>query len=132
MKTRIALIAGCAVALTGVAVPAQAEGLGAEANYARANGRWGAELGAGYSFGMAGFSLTPGAGVYLRDGGTVAYGRLEAAYQLPASFRVGVGARISGDEPRIYGTIAMPILPTVAIKGNVGDRYVAVGLTLGY
>jgi len=132
MKIRIALASCAALALTGLAVPAQAEGFGAEGNYARANGRWGAELGAGYELGLAGFSITPGAGVYLRDGGTAAYGRIEAAYQIPMSLRLGVGARISGDEPRVYGTVAMPLLPKVAIKGNVGDRYVAVGLTIGY
>lgn len=132
MLTRIAIAAACVFSLVGVAAPAHAEGLGVEANYARANGRWGAELGAGYSMGLAGFSLTPGAGVYLRDGGTAAYGRIEAAYQLPASLRIGVGARISGEEPRVYGTVAMPILPMVAVKGNVGHHYVSLGLTLGY
>ncbi|MCW2382972.1 hypothetical protein M2338_002537 [Sphingobium sp. B2D3B] len=132
MTVRTVLISCTALALAGLAVPAQAEGLGAEGNYARANGRWGAELGAGYAVDFAGFSLTPGAGVYLRDGGTAAYGRVEAAYQIPMSLRIGIGARISGEEPRVYGTVAMPVLPRVAVKGNVGDRYVSVGLTVGY
>lgn len=64
MKThRLALAALFAI----LPVTAHAEGLGAEANYGRADGHWGTELGAGYALNMAGFSLTPGAGVYLRD-----------------------------------------------------------------
>jgi len=132
MKIRIALATASALALTAFALPAHAQGPGLEANYARANGAWGAELGAGYALGFAGFSLTPGAGVHLRDGDTALYGRIEAAYQIPMSLRLGVGARISGDEPRLYGTVAMPLFPMVAIKGNAGPKYVSVGLTLGY
>ena len=115
-----------------IAVPAGAEGFGAEAGYGRANGRWGAEIGAGYSLGLAGFSLTPGAGVYLRDGGTAAYGRIEAAYQIPMSLRIGAGVWISGKDPRPYATVAMPLLPGVALKGNAGPKYIAAGITLGY
>jgi len=132
MTTHTARLFVAALALGFAAMPVQAEGLGAEGNYARANGRWGAELGAGYALGLAGFSLTPGAGVYLRDGGTAVYGRIEAAYQIPLSLRIGVGARFSDEEMRPYVTAAMPILPKVAIKGNVGHKYVAVGLTIGY
>lgn len=130
MKIRIALALGAA--LMTMTTPAQAQGLGAEANYARANERWGAELGAGYAFGLGGFSLTPGAGVYLRDGGTALYGRIEAAYQLPASLRLGIGARISDEEARPYATVAMPLLPMIALKGNVGHKYVSAGVTVGF
>ncbi|HWJ70915.1 MAG TPA: hypothetical protein VNS79_12815 [Sphingobium sp.] len=131
MKQRIAMICG-AMALGLAAMPAQAEGLGAEGNYGRANGSWGAELGAGYALGLAGFSLTPGAGLFFRDGDTSVYGRVELAYQLPASFRIGAGVRFSGDDPRPYATIAMPLLPTVAVKGNLGPKYISAGLTIGY
>ncbi|HZV18170.1 MAG TPA: hypothetical protein VFF84_05700 [Sphingobium sp.] len=133
MKQRIA--AACAAALllgVGALSPAHAEGLGAEGNYARASGNWGAELGAGYELGMAGFSLTPGVGLFFRDGDTALYGRIEAAYQLPASLRIGLGLRLSGDDPRPYATVAMPLLPKVAVKGNVGPHYVGAGLTIGY
>jgi hypothetical protein len=132
MTIRIAAALGVVLTLGMVAAPAQAEGLGAEGNYGRANGRWGAELGAGYALGLAGFSITPGAGVYLRDGGTAVYGRVEASYQIPLSLRIGAGVRFSGDEARPYATVAMPILPRVAIKGNAGPKYVTIGLTLGY
>jgi hypothetical protein len=132
MTYRIVAALGVVLGLTVAAAPARADGLGAEANYGRANGRWGAEIGAGYALGFAGFRLTPGAGIYLRDGETAAYGRVEATYQIPLSVRFGAGVRISGDEPRVYGTVAMPILPMVAIKGNAGPKYVAVGLTVGY
>lgn len=132
MKQRIAAACAAALLLGLVVAPAQAEGLGAEGNYVRANGNWGAELGAGYSLGFAGFSLTPGAGLYSRDGDTAVYGRIEAAYQVPASLRIGLGLRLSGDDPRPYATVAMPLLPKVAIKGNVGPKYVGAGLTIGY
>lgn len=131
MKQRI--VVACGALLMGLAaMPAQAQGLGAEGNYGRANGSWGAELGAGYEMGFSGFSLTPGVGLFFRDGDTSVYGRVEAAYQLPASFRIGAGLRFSGDDPRPYATIAMPLMPKVAVKGNLGPKYVAAGLTIGY
>lgn len=132
MKQRIAAACATALLLGLAAAPAPAEGLGAEGNYVRANGNWGAELGAGYELGVAGFSLTPGAGLYFRDGDTALYGRIEAAYQVPASLRIGLGLRLSGDDPRPYATVAMPLLPKVAVKGNVGPKYVGAGLTIGY
>ncbi|EQB31749.1 hypothetical protein [Sphingobium ummariense] len=121
-----------ALALAAFASPAAAEGLGAEANYGRADGHWGAELGAGYALGIAGFSLTPGGGVYLRDGDTRLYGRVEAAYTIPLSATIGAGLRVSADEARPYATLAMPLLPKIRVKANVGPHYYAAGLTLGY
>lgn len=115
-----------------IAPAAHAEGLGAEANYGRANGRWGTEIGVGYALGLAGFSLTPSAGVYLRDGAAKLYGRVEATYSLPASATIGAGIRFSGDDSRPYATIAMPLVPKLRVKGNVGPKYYALGLTLGY
>ncbi|EQB01752.1 hypothetical protein FHS51_001891 [Sphingobium wenxiniae] len=126
------LMGAAVLATVGLAPSAHAEGLGAEANYGRADGHWGAEVGAGYAMGVGGFSLTPGAGVYLRDGGTRLYGRVEAAYTLPASATIGIGARFSSDNTRPYATLAMPLIPKLRIKGNVGPKYYAVGLTLGY
>ncbi|HEX7781981.1 MAG TPA: hypothetical protein VF509_04165 [Sphingobium sp.] len=107
-------------------------GPGVEANGARADGHWGGEVGAGYALDLAGFSLTPGAGLLLHDGNARLYGRIEAAFQIPASARIGAGVRFSGDHSRPYGTVAFPVLPMVALKGNVGPKYYALGLTLGY
>ncbi|BAK68208.1 hypothetical protein SLG_35330 [Sphingobium sp. SYK-6] len=132
MKIRFNPLIAASAAVLLVPAAAQAEGFGAEATYARANERWGTEIGAGYAVGFAGFRLTPGAGVYLRDGDTAVYGRVEATFGLPASVRFGAGVRISGDDPRPYATIAMPIFPKVALKGNAGPHYVAAGLTIGY
>ncbi len=120
-----------AVLLGLAAAPAHAEGLGAEANYGHAEGRDGPELGGGYALGFQGFSLTPGAGVFIRDDKTKVYGRIEAAYTLPASFTVGVGVRLQ-DEARPYATVAFPLLPKVAIRGNLGAHYYAIGLKVGY
>src|SRR3546814_15849442 len=82
-----------AAATLAFAPAAHAEGIGAEANYGRADGHWGTEIGAGYAMDIGGFSLTPGGGVYLRDGDTKPYGRVEASYTLPASATIGAGVR---------------------------------------
>ncbi|MCP1468920.1 hypothetical protein J3E64_000591 [Sphingobium sp. OAS761] len=111
---------------------AHAEGLGAEAQYGRASGDWGTEIGAGYAIGIAGFSLTPGGGVYLHDGDTSIYGRIEAAYTIPLSATIGAGVRFSGDDPRPYATVALPLLPKLRAKANAGPKYYTLGLTLGY
>lgn len=132
MRKSTVIMAATVLAASMAATSAHAEGLGVEANYARANGHWGAELGAGYSLDVGGFSLTPGGGVHIRDGDTKLYGRLEATYSLPASLTIGAGVRISGDDPRPYATVALPLLPKVQIKGNVGPKYGAVGLRVGY
>ncbi len=126
------IIGGMVTMLLLTPAAADAEGLGAEVNYGRADGRWGTEIGAGYAMDIAGFSLTPGAGVYLRDGGTKLYGRVEATYSVPAVGRIGAGVRFSDDNTRPYATIAMPLVPMLRVKGNVGPKYYAVGLTLGY
>jgi hypothetical protein len=118
------------LALSGAS--AASAGIGVEADGARADGHWGGELGAGYSFGLAGFSLTPGVGVLVANDYTRAYGRIEAAYQIPAVAKIGAGVRISGDHTRPYGTVALPLLPKLALKGNAGPKYYALGLTLGY
>ena len=132
MKSLYKLAAAAAFALTALAPAAQAEGLGAEVNYGRADGHWGTEIGAGYAMNLAGFSLTPGAGLYLRDGSTKLYGRVEAAYNLPAFATIGAGVRFSGDNTRPYATIALPLIPRLKVKGNIGPKYYAAGLTLGY
>lgn len=121
-----------ALSIAALAPAAHAEGIGAEVNYGRADGHWGTEIGAGYAFDVAGFSLKPGGGVYLRDGDTKLYGRVEATYSLPASIAIGAGVRISGDNTRPYATVAMPLIPKLHAKANAGPKYYAVGLTLGY
>jgi hypothetical protein len=124
-------IALTALLCVGGATAASA-GVGAEAMGARADGQWGGELGVGYSWGLAGFSLTPGAGVLVDHGDAHAYGRIEAAYQIPAIAKIGAGVRISGENTRPYGTVSLPLLPRLALKGNAGPKYYALGLTLGY
>jgi len=132
MIIRQTLAAASVLGILALAPAVHAEGLGAELNYGRANGHWGTEIGAGYAMDVAGFSLTPGAGVYLRDGDAKLYGRVEATYSLPAFATIGAGVRFSGDNSRPYATIAMPVIPKLRVKGNVGPKYYAVGLTLGY
>ena len=133
----------------------------AEANFARADGRWGAELGLGYNFGTGGLTIRPMAGALVyrsgsdryretagtcrdtRDGGAVrdwrcenlgakAYGRVEATYSVPLFGEVGVGGRYSGDKIRPYGTAAFSLLSRIKIKANGGPHYAAAGLSLGF
>lgn len=132
MTARMTSVGGALAMLLLAPAAAQAEGLGAELNYGRADGHWGTEIGAGYALDVAGFSLTPGAGVYLRDGDTKLYGRVEATYSLPAFATIGAGVRFSGDNTRPYATVALPLVPKLRVKGNVGPKYYAMGLTLGY
>lgn len=132
MKSISKLSVASALALVALTPAAQAEGIGAELNYGRADGHWGTEIGAGYAMGFGGFSLTPGGGAYLRDGDTKLYGRVEATYSLPASATIGAGIRFSGENTRPYATLAMPLIPKLRAKANVGPRYYTVGLTLGY
>ena len=59
-----------------------------------------------------------------------AYGRLEATYTIPATgFQFGGGARFSSEKVRPYGTIAVPLGPKLKLKGNVGDKYYALGIS---
>ncbi|WP_237449483.1 hypothetical protein [Novosphingobium silvae] len=137
--------------------PASA-GVRAEANVARSEGDWGGELALGVPvIEDGGFSITPAVGAFFHkrdhdgyyedgsqcfrrsddapvsggkcdDSGTKIFGKVEATYRLPMSLAFGVGARLIGDDLRPYGTAAMPILPMVDGKVNVGDRYLAAGL----
>lgn len=140
-----------------MAVPASA-GVTAEADVAHAEGDWGGEISAGMPLiSDGGFSLTPSVGAFFHhhdhpgydvvssqcidqssgaqvsDGkcdssGTKIFGKVEAVYRLPTSLGFGVGARFIGSHLRAYGTVAMPILPHIDVKGNLGDHYVAAGL----
>lgn len=59
---------GLALGSLMVATPALAGGVSVEANGARSEGVWGAELGLGYQIDMAGFSLRPLGGVLVYKG----------------------------------------------------------------
>jgi hypothetical protein len=48
------------------------------------------------------------------------------------SVSIGAGVRFSGDNTRPYATLAMPLIPKLRAKANVGPKYYSVGLTLGY
>jgi hypothetical protein len=129
--TKRTLAALGALLATSLATPAFAQ-IGAEANIAHADGHGVGEFGAGYAFGLGGFSLTPGLGLQVADHHTHLYGRVEAAYQIPMSMKIGAGLRITDDHTRAYGTVAYPLLPKLKVKGNLGPKYYAIGLTLGY
>ncbi|KMS55119.1 hypothetical protein V474_18935 [Novosphingobium barchaimii LL02] len=144
----------CALA---AASPAAAK-VTAEANVARSEGSWGGELAVGVPvIEDGGFAITPAVGAFFHkrdhdgfykddsqcfrssnddqvsDGkcdnsGTKIFGKVEATYRLPMSFAVGVGARLIGNDLRAYGTVAMPLLPMIDLKGNIGDHYLAAGV----
>lgn len=135
-RLRIGAVIVAGMAVLGGAQGAQANGLVAEANLARWHGDWGGELGAGYAFEAAGFTLRPMAGVMLQDDGdgtgTKLYGKIEASYTLPASVELGLGARLSGDRTRSYALVSLPLAPKIRVKGNVGDGYFALGARLDF
>jgi len=58
------------------------------------------------------------------------YGRVEATYSIPLAATIGAGIRI-GDEVRPYGTVALPLAPTLSLMGNAGPYYFALGLRVG-
>ncbi|WP_262504463.1 hypothetical protein [Sphingobium sp. KCTC 72723] len=61
-----------------------------------------------------------------------AYAKIEATYSIPLMAEVGGGARFSGDKVRPYGTVAVPLAPTIKLKGNAGPKYYALGLKAGF
>jgi hypothetical protein len=67
-------LAAFGAALTFLSSPAAAQ-LTAEGNGARAEDRWGGELGIGYGLGAAGFKLTPLVGAFLYAGDNDRYAR---------------------------------------------------------
>lgn len=154
MKFRFIALAALPAVIA--ASPAAAQ-VTAEADVARAEGDWGGELSAGVPvIEDGGFSITPGAGVFFHhrdhpgydkvdgqcfnqsgdqvsDGkcdnsGTKIFGKVEATYRLPMSLALGVGARFISGDLRAYGTVSMPVLPHIDVKGNFGDHYLAAGL----
>jgi hypothetical protein len=157
---RFLLASAASLAAFLMAAPAPA-GPAAEANFAHADGRWGAELGLGYGFGTAGFTIRPMAGALVyrggedrydriggncvdsHGGGTVhdwrcenlgarAYGKVAATYAIPLFGEVGLGGRYSGDKLRGYATAAFSFLPKLKLKANAGPHYGAAGLSLGF
>ncbi|TCM19831.1 hypothetical protein EDF56_103476 [Novosphingobium sp. PhB165] len=158
MKFASAALAVLAGASALAATPAMASVVTAEANLARSEGDWGGELAVGVPVVQdGGFEITPGVGLFFHDrdhpnyyhdngdcfskqsgnqvsggkcdnSGTTIFAKLEATYRLPMSLAVGVGARLTGDNLRPYGTVSMPVFPHLNLKGNVGDHYLAAGL----
>jgi len=121
--------AAAATALIFAAMPAHAEGLVAEANAARSHGDWGAELGGGLNLSSGPFTLRPMAGAFIGDT-TRLYVKGEATVTIPALLEIGAGARFISDHLRAYGTASVPLGPLLRLKGNLGDGYGAVGLSL--
>ncbi|WP_336959467.1 hypothetical protein [Sphingobium aquiterrae] len=110
-------------------MPAHAEGLVAEANAARSHSDWGAELGGGLNLSSGPFTVRPMAGAFLGDT-TRLYVKGEATVTIPAFVEIGAGARLISDHLRAYGTASVPLGPMLRLKGNLGDGYGAVGLSL--
>lgn len=128
---KFAATLGAVLALT-VPAAASAESVAVEGNLARAQGHWGGELGAGYGFRAGPITLRPIGGLLIHSDNDEReikpYAKAEATVTIPAFAEVGAGARISGDRTRIYGTAAFDLLPKLKLKGNLGDRYAAIGI----
>ena len=125
------LLLGALFALT-LPATASAQGVAIEGNLARAQGHWGGELGIGYGFRAGPITLRPIGGLLIHSDNdereVKPYAKAEATVTIPALAEVGAGARISGDRTRIYGTAAFDLLPKLKLKGNLGDRYAAIGI----
>ena len=145
-------------ALATVAATPAAATITADANVARSEGSWGGELAVGMPvIEDGGFAITPGVGVFFHkrdhdgyfeddsqcfrrsdgervgdghcdDSGTKIFGKVEATYRLPMALAFGVGARFIGNDLRAYGTAAMPLVPFIDGKINIGDNYLAAGV----
>lgn len=122
---------GALFALT-VPATASAQNVAVEGNVARAQGHWGGELGAGYSFRAGPITVRPIGGLLIHSDNdereVKPYAKAEATVTIPTLAELGAGARISGDRTRLYGTAAFDLLPKLKLKGNLGDRYAAIGI----
>jgi hypothetical protein len=120
-----------ALAAAAFAVAPAAAGPVAEGNFARADGRWGAELGIGYGFGTAGFTIRPMVGALVYRSGSDRYREVAAAGgtdcrdtrsgALVRDWRCeNLGARAYG---RVEATYAIPLFGEVGVGGRYsGDR----------
>ena len=151
-----------AAALAVTASAACANSVQLNAAGARSNGRWGAEISAGYRFQFAIFDITPLAGSFLSSrngygerldtsgfphcfasgGGIVSdqhcrsktqgFGAIEAGLSIPLAARIAVGGRYIGSKVRPYGSIAVPLFSKIGIKVNGGQHYAAAGINLSF
>lgn len=121
-----------ALALLTVPAAASAQGIAVEGNLARAQGHWGGELGVGYSLQAGPITLRPIGGLFIHSDNdereVKPFAKAEATVSIPTIAELGAGARISGDRTRIYGTAAFDLLPKLKLKGNLGDKYAAIGV----
>ena len=121
-----------ALALLAAPAAASAQSIAVEGNLARAQGHWGGELGMGYSLHAGPITLRPIGGLFIHSDNdqreAKLFGKAEATVTIPTIAELGAGARISGDHTRIYGTAAFDLLPKLKLKGNLGDRYAAIGI----
>ncbi len=60
------------------------------------------------------------------------YAKGEVAYVTETGFEFGGGARLSSEKVRPYGLIAFAVSPKFKVRGNVGERYFAAGVSLGF
>lgn len=119
--------AAVAATIAFAASPAAAQ-IALEANAARSEGQWGAELGAGYSIiSIGGFRITPGAGVFLKDGGNDRYFHDTTA--TPAGCRdtetglIVSDRRCNTDSTKLYGRVeASFTVPAVGLSVGTGAR----------
>jgi hypothetical protein len=120
-------IPAVAAAMFLTAAPAAAQ-VALEANVARSESQWGAELGAGYSvISIGGFRITPAVGVFLSDGDDDRY-FLDDGATPPECRKVDSGKVVSdkhceSDSTRLYGRVeATFTLPVAGASLGTGAR----------
>lgn len=133
--TRYGMGAALALALLACPALAQAKGLGVEATGGKADGQWGAEVGASYSMGFGPFTVRPVVGAFIptQDGASTSiYAKGEATFTIPAVAELGLGARLAHEKVRAYALAAFPILPKFKLTLQGGEHYGAAGLRFSF
>ena len=82
------------------------------------------ELGVGYSFRAGPITLRPIGGLLIHSDNdereVKPYAKAEATVTIPALAELGLGARISGDRTRLYGTAGFDLAPQAEAEGQSG------------
>ncbi len=124
---KLALGALAAAGTLAMAAPASAQ-VALEANVARSEGRWGAELGAGYTvLAIDNFRITPMVGVFMHDKNNDRYEIADVAGDLRCR-NVATGRPVDRDRcdskgRKLYGRVEATLgIPLAGINAGAGAR----------
>lgn len=90
------------------------------------------QIGVGYDFKMSGFRLSPMVSTISSGSDFRIFGRGEVGYTIPAIAEVGAGVRFNRDYRLGYLSVAVPIVPTIRLKGNLGEDFFEIGARFSF